>query len=73
MEGCREAVRHGASGLLVPVRDAHALAAALKQLISNRAQRATFGRTAREIAVADFSLDKVIEQTLALYRELLPA
>ena len=73
VEGCREAVRHGESGLLVPVRDATALAAALRQLIENASQRAKFGRAAREIAVAEFSLDSVIEQTFALYRELLPA
>lgn len=73
VEGCREAVTHGRNGLLVPVRDAAALAAALKQLIENPAQRAAFGRAARDIVVAEFSLDNVIEQTLALYRELLPA
>ena len=73
VEGCREAVIHGSNGLLVPVSDAAALAASLKQLIENPAQRAAFGRTARDIVVAEFSLDTVIEQTLALYRELLPA
>jgi glycosyltransferase involved in cell wall biosynthesis len=73
VEGCREAVTHGRNGLLVPVRDAAALAAALKQLIENPAQRAAFGRAARDIVVVEFSLDTVIEQTLALYREILPA
>lgn len=71
--GCREVVRHGINGLLVPPRDPAALAAALKQLVENSLQRAAFGRRAHDIAAAEFSLSAVIGQTLALYRELAPA
>lgn len=71
--GCREVVRHGINGLLVPLRNPVALAAALKQLVENPRQRAAFGRSARDIAAAEFSLSAVIDQTLALYRELAPA
>lgn len=71
--GCREVVRHGINGLLVPLRNPVALAAALKQLVDNPRQRAVFGRRARDIAVAEFSLSAVIGQTLALYQELAPA
>jgi glycosyltransferase involved in cell wall biosynthesis len=71
--GCREIVRHGVNGLLVPPRDAAALAAALRQLIDNPAQRAAFGNRGRDIVTAEFSLDAVIGQTLALYRKLAPA
>ena len=71
--GCREVVRHGINGLLVPLRNPAALAAALKQLVENPQQRAAFGRAARDLAAAEFSLSAVIDQTLALYRELAPA
>lgn len=71
--GCREVVRHGINGLLVPLRNPVALAAALKQLVDNPRQRAVFGRRARDIAAAEFSLSAVIGQTLALYQELAPA
>ena len=71
--GCREVVRHGINGLLVPLRNPAALAAALKQLVENPQQRAVFGRAARDLAAAEFSLSAVIDQTLALYRELAPA
>lgn len=70
--GCREVVRHGVNGLLVPPRDPAALANALKQLIENPQRRAAFGHRARDIAVAEFSLGAVIDQTLTLYRELVP-
>lgn len=69
--GCREIVRNGENGLLVPVRDSVALAAALKTLIENPNLRARMGAKGREIAVEEFSEEKVINQTLSVYRELL--
>lgn len=69
--GCREVVRHEENGLLVPPRDSAALAAALRRLILSPALRAFLGQRGREIAVAEFGLDRVVEQTLAVYRELL--
>jgi glycosyltransferase involved in cell wall biosynthesis len=69
--GCREIVRHGENGLLIPVRDSKALADALRTLIENPDMRARMGARGREIAVAEFSEEKVIEQTLFVYGELL--
>lgn len=69
--GCREIVRHGENGLLVPPRDAAALADALRQLILDRSLRESMGKRGREIAEAEFSIEKVVQQTLAIYRELL--
>jgi glycosyltransferase involved in cell wall biosynthesis len=73
VEGCREAVAHGVSGLLVPVRDAAALADALAQLIENPPRRAAFGAAARAIVVGELSLPVVIARTLDVYGEILPA
>jgi glycosyltransferase involved in cell wall biosynthesis len=72
VEGCREAVDHGKSGLLVPVRDAPALADALAVLIGDHALRNAYGAAARAIVVGELSLPVVIERTLAVYREILP-
>ncbi|MBI4676091.1 MAG: glycosyltransferase family 4 protein [Elusimicrobia bacterium] len=69
--GCREIVRHEENGLLVAPRDPGALAAALSRLIRNHEERERFGRRGREIAQAQFSVERVIEQTLDLYEELL--
>lgn len=69
--GCREIVRHGENGLLIPARDAHALAEALKQLILDPALRQRMGRQGREIAEAEFSVERVNNDTLALYKEVL--
>lgn len=69
--GCREIVRHGVNGLLVPVRNSQALADALQKLIENPALRAEMGARGREIVVNEFSEEKVIRETLAVYQELL--
>lgn len=69
--GCREAVRHGKNGLLVPPRDSAALALALRQLIEDASLRRRYGRNGRAMAEQEFSVDHVSLETLALYRELL--
>ena len=68
--GCREVVRHAQNGLLVPIGDIEALEEALMRLISNPPIRAAMGARGREIAVAEFSLDQVVDKNLAVYRSL---
>jgi glycosyltransferase involved in cell wall biosynthesis len=69
--GCRDIVRHGTNGLLVPPKNPAALADAIATLLNDPSLRAAMGRRGREIAVNEFSEQKVIQQTLALYRQLL--
>lgn len=69
--GCRDAVRDGATGLLVPARDAASLAEALRSLIEDPERRARMGEHARLWAEEKFSQEKVASETLELYRELL--
>jgi glycosyltransferase involved in cell wall biosynthesis len=71
--GCREIVRHGENGFLIPPKDPSALADAIATLIADPALRQRFGRRGREIAVDEFRVEKVVEETLAVYRELLGA
>lgn len=68
--GCREIVRDGDNGLLVPVKDATALAVALKSLIINKDLRYKMGVRGRERVLKEFTMEKVIEETLMVYREL---
>jgi glycosyltransferase involved in cell wall biosynthesis len=68
--GCREAVRDGYNGFLVPPRSATALATALERLIGDPALRDEMGRHGRLVAERRFDQDAIIRQTLALYDEL---
>jgi glycosyltransferase involved in cell wall biosynthesis len=68
--GCREAVVDGENGFLVPVRDAAAVARALRVLLGDAALRRTMGERGRARVIAQFSLDAVLTQTLAVYAEV---
>ena len=68
--GCREVVRDGVNGLLVPVRDAAALAEALRELIDDAGLRRRMGEQSRVRAETEFAQESVIAQTLAVYREV---
>jgi len=69
--GCREIVRDGENGFCVPIRDANALAKAIRRLIDDPVLRKKMGKRGREIALKEFSVDKIISETLALYKKLL--
>jgi glycosyltransferase involved in cell wall biosynthesis len=71
--GCREIVREGENGLLVPVRNSKALADALRLLIESAPLRSLMAAKGREIAVEEFSVERVVNETLGVYRELLAA
>ncbi len=70
--GCREVVRDGDNGLLVPARDSAALAAALLRLLEDPPLRARFGERSRARAAAEFSVQRVVQDTLAVYAGLSP-
>ncbi|MBZ0297946.1 MAG: glycosyltransferase family 4 protein, partial [Anaerolineae bacterium] len=57
--GCRETVRDGENGLLVPVRDVDALVAGMEYFIRNPQQIARMGQRSREIAEERYDVHKV--------------
>ncbi len=67
--GCRQITKHGENGLLVPPRDPEALAKAIKQLGDDPDLRAKMGKRSREIAVQNYSIDKVVNGYLSFYKE----
>ncbi len=69
--GCREIVRHGVNGLLVPPQDTSALTSTLRHLIGNPAERARMGAAGRQIVLEGFTLRQVVDETIALYNNLL--
>jgi len=67
--GCRDVVTNGVNGLLVPVKNAQAIADALETLILDPESRRRMGSAGREIAV-NFSNIKINRETLAVYNLL---
>lgn len=69
--GCRDAIEPDLTGVLVPVRDAEALANAIQDLIESPGKRKTMGKAGRELAEKEFAIQKVVGAHLAIYDELL--
>jgi len=70
-EGAREIVADGLTGLIVPIGDAQALAAAVISLLQDGPRRLALGARARESARARFGLGRMIEATERVYAEAL--
>ncbi|WP_238398228.1 glycosyltransferase [Halorussus salinus] len=61
----------GETGLTVPPRDSTALANAINELLSETDRRRQYGRNARLRAETRFSEERFLDDTEALYKELL--
>ena len=69
--GCRDVVRHGVNGLLVPARDARALADAITALADDPARRAAMGAEGRRRAEEEFAAARIHRETLQVYERAL--
>ena len=69
--GCREVVDDGVNGYLVPPRNASVVAESLKKLIENPELRSEFGKAGRNKVLKEFTVDKVVEETMNIYSSLL--
>lgn len=69
--GCRDVVKDGVNGFLISPENPSELANALAKLIDNRDLRIQMGLEARKKAEIDFSINKVIDTHIKIYRELL--
>lgn len=72
MPGCREVVRDGVEGFLIPPKDARALADAIAHLAESPELCARLGKSARSRALSEYDERIVIRHTMEVYRELLP-
>lgn len=68
--GCRDAVAGGHIGILAPPRDAAGLAWALKVLLKDPERRRILGGMAAAHARDNFSEDRVLQQHLEVYEDL---
>lgn len=73
IRGCREVVRQGVEGLLVPPRDPVALGEAISRMVADPDLRHRMGRAARARAVERFDEQRVEETVVDAYARLLRA
>lgn len=71
--GCRDAIVPDKTGLLVPVRDSVALAAAIKTLLNDDSLRRAMSHAGRRLAEDRYDVENIVKSHLALYKELLEA
>lgn len=69
--GCRDAIESGETGILVPIKDAVALADALEYLIQNPDARKAMGQAGRNLAEQEFAIEKIVDAHLVIYQNLL--
>ncbi len=70
VDGCREVLSEGETGLLVPPQDAAALAAALERVVGDPKLRVSLGMRARE-ASRLYDVRACVDAMQALYDDLL--
>jgi glycosyltransferase involved in cell wall biosynthesis len=69
--GCRDTIRAGETGYLVPPGDVEKLAAALRCLIQDPGLRRSMGYRARSLAEIRFATRMVVARTLVIMQELM--
>ena len=68
--GCRDAIIPNKTGVLVPIKNANAVADAAEYLINNPETRKAFGKAGREFAEQVFNIEDIVEKHLKIYREI---
>jgi len=71
-EGVSDIVASGVSGILVPHRDAAALAAAVDRLLTDPAARERLGNEARRAVYPRYDVSRLVTDITALYASLVP-
>jgi glycosyltransferase involved in cell wall biosynthesis len=71
VDGCKEAVENGITGLLVPPRECQALTVAIQELLLDPTKRKQMGIAGRKRVLEDFRPEAIWEFLYRQYQELL--
>ena len=69
--GCRDAIEPNKTGLLVPIKNALALADAIEYLIKNTNVRKRMGAAGRALAEKEFAIEKIVAEHMKIYQKLI--
>ena len=68
--GCREVVRDGYNGYLVPREDPVALAEAIEKILSNPVLAHEMGLNGHRLVAEEFSVESVVQETFKVYEQI---
>ena len=69
--GCRDAIKDGVTGLLVPVRNVEALVTTISSLLNDLVRCEEMGRAGRKWAEEMFDVRQVVSEHMCIYEDLL--
>jgi len=69
--GNRELIRHGETGIIVPVRRPAAIAAAMRELLGDQARYQSISRAAKDYIEANHSAARAVKRYEELYEEMM--
>lgn len=65
--GCRDAIKVNETGLLIPAKNAKALANAIEKLIQDTELRVKMGIAGRQLAETEFAIEKIVQEHIEIY------
>tara|TARA_Y100000591_G_C21686588_1_gene620881 strand:- start:54 stop:962 length:909 start_codon:yes stop_codon:yes gene_type:complete len=69
--GCKDAVVHNYTGILIPVKNSRKLAKEIQNLLSNKFKIKQMGINARHYAVKNFDINRIVETHIKIYKEMI--
>jgi L-malate glycosyltransferase len=69
--GAQEIIEDGRTGRLVPIHDVAEMARAIAELVADPVKRELFAENARRKVAEEFSLERMVDETEELYREII--
>lgn len=69
--GCREVVKDGENGFLVPMKNAEMLSQKIAYLVDHPEERKIMGEHGRIMAIKEFDIKIIVEQYLKLYAQMM--
>ena len=69
-EGARELITDSKTGLLIPIEDEDVLTSNILRLLTHADERIRLGQAAQQYAAANFSLERMVDETLRIYEAL---
>lgn len=69
--GCKDAVIHNYTGILIPVKNSRKLVNEIQNLLSNKSKIKKMGFNARDYALKNFNINRVVETHIKIYKEII--